>query len=169
MWNHFDTFERCVSHFWNVALIMFYFHRHCHLCSTSVFGGNSSDCTSWCHGNGNFYFHHRWDLDWTSDWPQVNLTFYHHTKYEPFLRVCVHKIESIVILCDFTESSWEKKSTGPSCSPPHVSQHSCSSWSCPGSQRARATCSSTKEMMRGVRKVNCSFHFIFIFGQQRSI
>lgn len=61
-----------MSNFRNVPLIVFRFHRHWTMCSTSVFGGNSSDCTSWCHGNGNFCLHHHWDLGWTSDWPQVN-------------------------------------------------------------------------------------------------
>lgn len=48
-----------------------YFYRHCHLCSTSIFGRNSSDFTAWCYGNGNLNFHYWGDLYRTSDWPQV--------------------------------------------------------------------------------------------------
>lgn len=76
-------------------------------------------------------------------------------------------------LYNYTESSWGKRSTGPSCSPPPVSQLFCSSWSCPGSLRAHAICSSTKGMKRVVRKVkqlHRSFHFRslgIVFFQER--
>lgn len=119
------------SSIWNV--IIFDFHRHWPLCPTSIFGWNRSNCNSWGHGDGNLSFPHWWDLSWTSGRPQVNtghktFSFHQHKWLGHFL-------------CDFTESSWEEKSTGPSCSPPQVSQPFCSCWSCPGSQRALATCS----------------------------
>lgn len=78
-------------------------------------------------------------------------------------------------LYNYTESSWGKRSTGPSCSPPPVSQLFCSSWSCPGSLRAHAICSSTKGMKRVVRKVkqlHRSFHFRsqgIVFFQERRL
>lgn len=160
MWKHPDTciwFEYPTS----MALIMLNFHRHWPLCSASVFGGNSSNWASWCHGNGNLYFHHCWAPAWTSDWPQVNAGIIWSVasrKTWTFLQnACLQDWIAISWFwhrCDFTESCWAKKSTGPSCSPPHVSQHSCSSSSCPGSQRVHATCLLTEEMWREVRKVN---------------
>lgn len=51
---------------------MFYFYRHSCLCATSVFGGNSSNCVSRCHGNGNLNLYNWWNLDWTNYWSQVN-------------------------------------------------------------------------------------------------
>lgn len=78
-------------------------------------------------------------------------------------------------LYNYTESSWGKRSTGPSCSPPPVSQLFCSSWSCPGSLRAHAICSSTKGMKRVVRKVkqlHRPFHFRslgIVFFQERRL
>lgn len=73
MW--WDWVSNCFFFPWeclDFAYQTFYFCRHRHLCSASLFGGNSSDSASWCHGNGNLHFHHWWDLNWTSDWSQVN-------------------------------------------------------------------------------------------------
>lgn len=72
-------------------------------------------------------------------------------------------------LCVFSESCWEEKSTGQSCSPAHVSQRSCSSSSCPGSQRVHVTCSLTREMKRDVRKVNLTLLLLPFAGLQRLI
>ena len=64
--------------------------------------------------------------------------------------------------CVFSESYWEEKSTGRSCSPAHVSQRSCSSSSCPGSQRVHVTCSLTEEMKRDARKVNLTLLLLLL-------
>jgi len=67
----------------NVAL---HFYRHWPLCSNSVFGGNSSDCTSWRHGSGNVYFHYCWDIGWTGDGPEVRnagyITFFYTKNFK---------------------------------------------------------------------------------------
>lgn len=56
---------------------------------------------------------------------------------------------------DLTESSWGERSCGPFCCPLHVSPHSCSWSPCPVSPRVHATCSSTEETRRELKKVTC--------------
>lgn len=56
---------------------------------------------------------------------------------------------------DVTVSSWGERSTGPSCCPLHVSQHSCSWSRCPGSPRVHVTFSLIAEKWRNLKKVEC--------------
>lgn len=130
-------------------------NRNWTLCSTSVFGGDSSNISPWCNGNGNLNFHHWWNFDRTSDRPQVMLD----TKLRGLLHFLKNMPPQVQIsLCGLTGSSWAERNSGISCSLPHVSQLSCSSSSCPGSLRAHVTSSSTKEMMPDAKKVK---HYCF--------
>lgn len=72
---------------------IFYFHRHWYLCSTSVPGGNSSDCISWLHGNGNLNFHHFRALSWTSGWSQVSKCYIKATNNSFHFRIICQSLK----------------------------------------------------------------------------